>query len=253
VNRDFGILQLTMATPLSNKSLAWDALLTAAHAWQFFPNELRTPALRDRWLSRLPADERAQYQRIRTEQLREGYLAARVLCRTTLSRYAGVDPSEWRFGVGLRGKPTLVEPADFKSLRFNLTHTNNLVICLVTRAGEVGVDAEETSRAVDARLVARHFLSRREQARLARLPSDERAVRFFEQWVLREAYVKATGKGLAYSPERFSIEQAESGQPIAIGNCQFSLHRPTPNHVAAAAVLRRECEAAVSIDWLIAA
>lgn len=241
-----------MATLVSNRSLAWDALLTAAHAWQFCPSELRAPAMRDQWLSKLSADELAQYEQFRADRTREDYLAARVLCRTTLSRYTGVDPSHWRFGVGLHGKPTLVEPAPFKSLRFNLTHTDNLVICLVTRAGEVGVDAEETSRTVDASLVARHFLSRGEQARLARLPSDERAARFFEQWVLKEAYVKAIGKGLAYAPERLTVGQDDSGQPVAIGKCQFSVYRPSSNHVAAAAVLCRDCVAPVSIEWLTA-
>jgi 4'-phosphopantetheinyl transferase len=208
--------------------------------------------MRDQWLSWLSTDERARYEQFLTERTREDYLAARVLCRTTLSRYTGVEPSRWRFGEGLHGKPTLVEPAHFKSLRFNLTHTDDLVICIVTRAGEVGVDAENTSHIVDVSLVGRHFLSRRQQARLASLPPHERAARFFELWVLKEAYVKAIGKGLAYAPERLTVEQDDDGQPVAIGNCQFSLYRPSSNHVAAAAVLRRDCVAPVSIDWLIA-
>jgi 4'-phosphopantetheinyl transferase len=240
-----------MATPVSNRSLTWDALLTAAHAWQFCPDELRAPAMRDRWLSRLSADESERYEQFRTEKLREGYLAARVLCRATLSRYTGVDPSQWRFGEGLYGKPTLVEPVNFKSLRFNLAHTDDLVICIVTRAGEVGVDVEETSRTVDVSAMTRHFFSRRQQARLASLPSRERAARFFEQWVLKEAYVKATGKGLAYAPERLTIEQGDSGEPVAIGRCQFSVYRPSSNHVAAAAVLRGRCAAPVSIHWRV--
>jgi 4'-phosphopantetheinyl transferase len=241
-----------MATLASNRSLEWDALLTAAHAWQFRPNELRTAAMRDQGLSWLSADERARYEQFLTDRTREDYLAARVLCRTTLSRYTGVEPSRWRFGEGLHGKPTLVEPVHFKSLRFNLTHTDDLVICIVTRTGEVGVDAEDTSQTVDVSLVARHFLSRRQQARLASLPPHERAARFFELWVLKEAYVKAIGKGLAYAPERLTVEQDDDGQPVAIGNCRFSLYRPSSNHVAAAAVLPRDCVAPVSIDWLIA-
>jgi 4'-phosphopantetheinyl transferase len=98
--------------------------------------------------------------------------------------------------------------------------------------------------------VARHFLSRAQQAQLASLPARERIARFFEQWVLKEAYVKAIGKGLAYSPERLTIEQDESGQPVATKNCRFSLHRPSSNHVAAAAVLRRDCSVPISIEWL---
>jgi phosphopantetheinyl transferase len=203
-------------------------------------------------LSRIPAEERAQYDQFRTEATRESYLAARVLCRVTLSKYAGIDPSAWRFGRAVNEKPTLVEPSRFKSLRFNLTHTNDLVICVVTRAGEVGVDAEDTSRPVDALLVARHFLSGRQAARLASLDLRERARRFFEQWVLKEAYVKATGKGLADTPERLTVEQRNDGWPVAMGDCQLSLYRPSSNHVAAAAVLSQHKTGSVAFEWLIA-
>jgi len=238
-----------MATAVSNSLLTWDALLTAAHAWQFRPDELRVPAVRDRWLSRLSVDERTRYQRFPSGKVQEGYLAARVLCRATLSRYTGVDPSRWRFGEDVYGKPAVLEPDNFKSIRFNLTHTDDLTICIVTRAGEVGVDAEETSQTVDVSTMARHFFSRGEQARLASLPSRERGERFFEQWVLKEACVKALGRGLAYAPERLTVEQNDSGEPVANGRFQSSLHRPSSNHVAAAAVLRRRRAAPVSIYW----
>jgi len=239
-----------MAMPALSSTAAWDALLSAAHAWQLRPSRLRDPAVRDRWLSLLSTDERVRYAEFTTPEGREEYLAARVLCRMTLSRYTGTDPSEWRFQRDVRGKPAILEPKRFRSLRFNLTHAADLVICIVTRAGEVGVDAEQISQAVDPALVARHFFSRRQQMRLAGMPSQERTVRFFEQWALKEAYVKATGKGLAYSPERLTIEQDAGGQPIAIGDCQFSLYRASTKHVAAAAVLRRERAAPVSIEWM---
>jgi 4'-phosphopantetheinyl transferase len=235
--------------PVSNKSPAWEALLTAAHAWQFKPKALRGTALRDRWFSRLSPEEIVRYRNLRTERDQERYFAGRVLCRATLSRYTGVDPSAWRFGEGVHGKPTLISPDDFKSLRFNLTHTDDLVICIVTRAGEVGVDAEETSRTIDVSGLARHFFSARQQAVFGSLPPRRRAARLFEQWVLKEAYVKASGKGLAYAPERLTVEQGHNGEPFPVGRCQFSLYRPSSRHVAAAAVLRTRRAAAIAIHW----
>jgi 4'-phosphopantetheinyl transferase len=239
-----------MATPVLNRPPAWDALLSAAHAWHFRPIALRAHGMRDRCLSLLSKGELARYTQFRMATMREEYLAAWVLCRTVLSRYTGIGPSEWRFEPDVHGKPTIIEPDRFRPFRFNLTHTPGLVVCIVSRVGEVGVDAEQTSQTVDPSLVARHFFSRRQQARFAALSSRERTVSFFEQWVLKEAYVKAIGKGLAYSPERLTVEQGDDGQPVAFGNCQFSLHRPTSDHVAAAAILRRDCAAPVSIDWL---
>jgi phosphopantetheinyl transferase len=240
-------------TQVSNKLAAWHALLTSVHAWQMHPSACHGPQVRDRCLSLLSADERGYYyEKLQTDRTRENYLAARVLCRQTLSRYAPCDPSDWRFGKGPHDKPTLLKPAGFMSLRFNIAHTNDLVICAVTRAGDVGVDAEDTTQAVDVSLVARHFLSQREQDRLAALAPQELAASFFEQWVLKEAYVKATGKGLAATSERLTIERREDGHPIAIEGCQFSTYRPTPNHVAAMSVLLRERAHSVCFEWLIA-
>jgi 4'-phosphopantetheinyl transferase len=240
-----------MVTPVLNNSPAWDALLTAAHVWQLRSAALQSPAVRDRWLNRLSADELARYERFPTAKARESYLATRVLCRTTLSSYTGVDPSQWQFAEDAYGKPAIAEPNGFKSLRFNLTHTDDLTICAVTRAGEVGVDAEETSWPVDVSLVARHFFSRRAQKRLASLAPHECLARFYEQWVLKEAYAKAIGKGLAYTSERLTVEQGRSGEPLAIGTCRFSLHRPSAKHVAAAAFLPVRGADPASIHWFV--
>ncbi len=242
----------TTEMPASNRSFDYDVLLTAVHGWHLRPSRLNMPKLRERWLSRLPADERVRYRLLQTDRMRENFLASRVLRRTTLSRYTGYDPCGWRFGKDPNDKPKLVEPADFNSLRFNLTHTTDLVVCAITRMGEVGVDAEDISQPVDAPLVARHFFSRRTQGQLATLAPDARAAQLFERWVLKEAYVKATGKGLASSDERLTIEQRDDGRPIAIEGCVFSLYRPTPNHVAAAAVLSRNRAHCVSFEWFIA-
>jgi 4'-phosphopantetheinyl transferase len=230
--------------------ISWDALLTTAHAWQLRPSELGAPPVRDRWLRHLSDDERAHYRRLQTDAAGENFLAARMLCRAALSKYTGLDPSEWRFGRSLNGKPTLVEPIRFKSLRFNLTHTNGLVVCIVTRAGEAGVDAEDTSQPVDALLVARHFLEHRTEEELTGLPARERAARMLEQWVLKEAYVKATGRGLVDTPERLTVQRGSDGRPMALGRCQFSVCRPTSTHVAAAAVLARYKAVLISFEWL---
>ncbi len=238
-----------MAMPASSSRLEWEELATAAHAWQLRTEQLRAPAVRDRWLARLPAEERAQYESFLSDEMREEYLAARVLCRATLSRYTGVDPGTWRFDTSRNGKPVVAAPERFASLQFNLTHTKGLAICVVTRAGMAGVDAEDTSQPVDVALVARHFFSRGERARLAGLPSNVQIDRFFEQWVLKEAFVKATGAGLAHAGERLTVAQRKDGRPISTAGCAFSLHRPSPHQVAAVAVLAQDCKRPLSFQW----
>ncbi len=235
----------------SPASLRWDELLTAAHAWQWFTDDRLGAVVRRRYRSWLSPQERARHRQFKTHKLRNVYLATRALCRVTLSRYTGVSPAEWKFADGAHGKPRIAEPAKFKSLRFNLTHTDGLLICLVTRAGEVGVDAEETSRSVDISQIARHFFSAGERATLPGLPPKHRPAWFFKQWVLKEAYLKGCGMGLSLPPDRFTIKLDDNGQPLPLGNWQFAIHHPSPWHVAAAAVRQRAGTAPVSVSWFV--
>jgi 4'-phosphopantetheinyl transferase len=214
----------------------WDELLAAAHAWHLDPDRLTAELLR-RWsLEWFDEPEIALLDRLVGQRLQHMRIAARGLLRVVLSHYTAVEPGAWKFVAGVHGKPGISAPAGFESLQFNLTHTAALVSCAVSRSGEVGVDAEETSRAVDIDQVSRHFFSLAEQKRLAELPDERRTAGFFEQWVLKEAYLKGQGTGLAQSPDDFTIGWSDDGQPHNCGNWQFALDRPTPRHVAAVAV-----------------
>ncbi|MBE6976864.1 MAG: 4'-phosphopantetheinyl transferase superfamily protein [Ruminococcaceae bacterium] len=79
-----------------------------------------------------------------------------------------------------------------ESWHFSISHTPRHAFCCLSRH-PVGVDAEETDRAVDLRLIER-YLSTSEQRRLA-LAQDKNAA-FLRLWVLKEALAKATGRGI---------------------------------------------------------
>jgi len=146
----------------------------------------------ERVLAPEEAERRARFSRERDRRL---FLLSRALVRTTLSRYAPVDPAVWRFESGLLGKPEIAAPHDRPPLRFNLTHTPGLVACVVALGHEVGVDVERSDRRVSL-AVARRAFSGEEAASLERLGDDERREAFFDLWTLREAYVKARGAGM---------------------------------------------------------
>jgi 4'-phosphopantetheinyl transferase len=227
----------------SAATLAFEALRTAAHVWHVCPEKLSPATLEKRCLPWLSADERARRVKFSTARLRHDFLVTRALCRAVLSHYTAVDPADWRFVEGKHGKPAISLPRKFKSIRFNLTHTDGFVACIVSRAGEVGIDAEETSRHVNIEQVARHFLPSDEQSRLSRMPASRRARRFFEQWVLREAYLKGLGSGLTDHLDRISVQ-------VPIGNWHLALHRPTQRHVAATAVRLRRGRKPIRIRWI---
>jgi 4'-phosphopantetheinyl transferase len=125
-----------------------------------------------------------------------------------------------------------------------------LVICLVSRAGEVGVDVEELNREMDIESIAANFLSQEEYVRIKSLPPAQQPARFFSQWVLKEAYLKGRGLGLGGAPERYAVKTDASGLPLPMGNWQLNLSYPSPKYVAAAAIRRPRGQPNVAAEWL---
>jgi 4'-phosphopantetheinyl transferase len=152
-------------------------------------------ALRCRAL--LSAEESAREQRFRFQDDRDSYLLAHALVRSVLAELSGEPPARLRFELGPHGRPELVPARPGPRLRFNLSHTRGLVACAVALEHDVGVDVEHVDRRVQIDQVAESVFSDAERAALARLPEDARRARFFELWTLKEAYIKAVGKGLS--------------------------------------------------------
>ena len=190
----------------------------------------------------LSSDERARYSRFMFARDRRDYAAAHALLRTSLSRYAEVAPPSWRFREDPGGKPSLVADPAVPPLSFNLSHTHGLVACAVASA-DVGIDVQSVDRKVDDR-VARRFFSAREAADLRRCRSAAlRATHFFDLWTLKEAYIKAIGRGLSHPLDTivFTIgdDDAITFTPppeVDAASWSFRLFAPTDRHRLAVAV-----------------
>jgi 4'-phosphopantetheinyl transferase len=78
------------------------------------------------WQPLLSADERQRCHALRSERLRREFVAAHVLVRLVLSRYAPVEPAAWRFGRTSFGRP-MIANAGCAHVCFSLSHTSGLV------------------------------------------------------------------------------------------------------------------------------
>ena len=171
------------------------SLETEAHLWTARPGEIRDPELLLGYDALLTADERERVSRFRFEKDRHTSLVTRALVRTVLSRYAAVSPGDWRFVANEYGRPEIQEPREERSLRFNLSHTEGLVVCLVSRDREVGVDVEDRTRGGDLLDVADRFFSPFEVKALRALPHEEQMNRFFLYWTLKRVLHQGAGDG----------------------------------------------------------
>jgi len=199
----------------------------------------------DRCRASLSVEELAWCDRFHLARDRHDYANAHALLRTTLSRYDSMRPDAWRFKTTEHGKPALVSDAPAAApLTFNLSHTRGIVACVVSSGATVGIDIERADRVRDSVRIAARFFSTREVAGVRRCAGDnDRTRRFVELWTLKEAFIKATGKGLSQPLDSFTFDLDEDHAirftpPPGGGSAawQFSQYEVMPGVVAAIAV-----------------
>ena len=140
----------------------------------------------------LDAQELRTADRFRFVADRRRYVHAHGVSRAVLARYLGAAPHELAFRRGLHGKPALT----IGRLHFSLSYSSGLVLCAISRAAAVGVDAErEGSDARDH--VSRWLLPPPVAQALDALPEERRDRAFLRAWTRWEALVKARGDGLS--------------------------------------------------------
>lgn len=155
---------------------------------------------------RLSTDERMRRDRFVFERDRHDFTVAHAVARRALSHYAERAPEEWRFRTDSFGKPAIVEPqAGMPPLTFNLSHTRGLVACAVARGTRLGIDIERIEQVTEFEEIACRFFSPTEVCMLNACAPEEYSTRFLELWTLKEAYLKAIGRGMSVPLDSFAI------------------------------------------------
>jgi 4'-phosphopantetheinyl transferase len=140
--------------------------------------------------------------RFHFEKHRRHFVVARGFLRSVLARYLETQPEALRFVYGAYGKPAL---ASEHSLRFNLSHSNEVALLAVVLGAEIGVDVEYIRADFASEDIAQRFFSRVEVEAFNALPKEEQVAAFFRCWTRKEAYIKAIGKGLSQPLDAFDV------------------------------------------------
>lgn len=103
-------------------------------------------------------------------------------------------------------KPFLLEAPH---IDFNISHTKGLVVCAIGNRN-IGIDAE-LIRPFEERLL-RRVCSKKEQDYVLEVDDIQvREERFFRLWTLKESFVKAIGRGIAFPLKDISFTVEENG------------------------------------------
>jgi 4'-phosphopantetheinyl transferase len=149
----------------------------------------------------------------------------------------GTDVAENIAGEGIEDSSYL-EHDRVRALRFNMSHSHELALCAVSTQREVGIDLEYLRPLPEAEQLAKRFFSKAEHALIQALPVEEQAHVFFRLWTAKEAYLKATGKGLGHPLDQVEIIQTQDSWALSEALPGWSMRSFTPvtNYLAALVV-----------------
>jgi 4'-phosphopantetheinyl transferase len=163
------------------------------------------------FLALLSEDERARADRFVFGKDKRRFVTAHGALRLILGEYTGVDPHELSFAQGENGKPCLRPPANEGDVFFNLSHSGDYTLIAVTKCLRVGVDIEGIRSNIEYLELSRRFFSPSECAWLDSRPRSTQIAAFFRLWVVKEAFLKATGVGLSDSLDEIAVTFRSNG------------------------------------------
>lgn len=164
------------------------------HLWRAHLD--RVPASLQTWRQTLSADEQQRADRFRFPSDRDRFIAGRAILRAVLGRYLNLAPQQLQFGYEAKGKPYLSASIGQPVLQFNLSHSQEWMLCAVTYQHRVGIDLECIRPVADLEQLTNRFFLPREHDAIHALPAEHQQSAFFRYWTCKEAILKAIGTGL---------------------------------------------------------
>lgn len=134
----------------------------------------------------------------RAEHVHNNFRLTRAAVRTLISEQAGVAPSDIVIDQNAFGKPFVAPGTPGSHLRFNVSHSGTFSLIALAHGRSLGVDIEKVRGNLAIDDVAARVFSSMELAAIRSYSGPYRTAAFFDIWVRKEAYVKATGEGFSH-------------------------------------------------------
>lgn len=154
------------------------------------------------WLSE---NEYARLAKLRDPLLRRRFMARRILLRHLISKECGLPAREVTYCHGRYGKPAVANLHENQSFYFNTSTSEAWHTIAMSYRGPVGVDIEAMRRRIDYAQVLRVAASAEELSWYRRAKPEVAGVMAMKIWVIKEAILKAAGRGLSVNPQKISL------------------------------------------------
>lgn len=200
-------------SPPSSGDRWWRPFCTAGDAAVFHVDLSPHPEREQTAFSWLNPEEQARWRKFRVDPPRREFALCRAALRVILCRRLSCANGELAFEEGQHGKPEARLGGKSASISFNVSHSGRHGLIALAGRGRLGVDVEQRSTRRDLDMLIDEALSAEEKSRLASVDANRRRQLFFRIWTMKEALIKALGKG-------FSLDVCELEIPPPLCNGQ---------------------------------
>jgi 4'-phosphopantetheinyl transferase len=213
----------------------------------------------DRLKTLLSPEEVARADRYKVPQPRRHFIVCRATLRQLLASCLNCAAIEVEFDYGPHGKPALRRStATASQIEFSVSHSADQALIAIALDRPIGVDIEQIDPAVRILKLATRFFSPREAAELIDLPEGDQLAGFYRGWTSKESYLKATGSGLSFPLNRFSVSLNPHqparlieviDQPAELDRWRILALDPLPNFAAAVLYEATSAEPTTLHQW----
>ncbi len=147
-------------------------------------------------------DEKTKADKFRFEKDKNTSIIARGALRMLLGKYLNTTPKSISFKYGEFGKPELTNN---QNLKFNVSHSKDLIVIGFVNYKAIGIDVEYIKRDFDVIDIVDNYFSKKEIVAICNIPKKLQTEVFFRGWTRKEAFIKANAKGLSFPLDSFSV------------------------------------------------
>lgn len=161
----------------------------------------------------LDQHEQIQAQAFNHPERQKHYVATRACLRLILAEALNESPQKLEIRRTEYGKPYLV---DFPDLAFNLSHSGNKLVIAIAKNYALGVDIETYKPRKNLSALVEKCFAETEQRYWQQLPDALKVSSFYQLWTRKEAFVKATGRGIALGLNQCVLKPENHNEFLAV-------------------------------------
>jgi 4'-phosphopantetheinyl transferase len=156
----------------------------------------------------LDGEEQERWSRYPYTGPQRQFLLCRAALRAILCEWLGCENEDLAFPTTEEGKPWAAVAGEPAPVSFNVSHSGRHGLIAVAPRGRLGIDVEELGPRRNLDLLMDGVLGEEERGEIASMEGDSQLRSFFRIWTMKEALLKAQGRGLLEDATAFQVPRA---------------------------------------------